>query len=185
MIDSIVHLPLTFNCGGANMLRDLGIREHAYPFDWTIKNRGTILMLLKNKGEGFLLDENTIIGKNSFKHKYENNDDKWVVLKHLFDKHTGTLVVHDYPAEGTEISSIREKYKNRFKRLDTHLSQANKVIIYADKYQTFTDLSDHKDNIERLGFNLLEHLPEDVSINTIKEYIVSHYNINNIDIKYE
>ena len=57
-------------------------------------------------------------------------------------------------------------------------------IIYADKYQTFTDLSDHKDNIERLGFNLLEHLPEDVSINTIKEYIVSHYNINNIEIKY-
>jgi len=178
----IVHLPLTFNCGGANMLRDNNIREHAYPFDWTIKNRGTMLMLLKNKGEGFLLDENVVIGKNSYVHKYENDPSNMVELRHLFDKLTGTLIVHDYPANGMDISEVRDKYVKRFKRLDDHLKGADKVIIYSDKYQTFTDLPDHKDIIKTLGYNLLDHLPQDVSIYNIREYIKTHYKIDNVKI---
>ena len=177
-----INLPLTFNCGGANLLRDNNLREFAYPFDWTIKNRGTILNLIKNKGNGFLLDGNVVVGKESYKHKYENDPNNWVVLKNLFDKGTGSLLVHDYPAEGIELSKIRDKYIKRFDRLESQLNQANKVIIYTDTHKKIKDIPGYEGYVESLGFDFSKYLPEDESIETIRDYISSYYNIKNIEI---
>lgn len=179
-----VHLPVGYTCGVAKSLRTKGIRQYAYPFDWNISNRGTMLDLIKNKGEGFLLDENIIVGSIAYTSTYENVKNKTFTGKKLLDKKTGMLIVHDYPAEGIPFSEVRAKYKNRFERLDEHLKVCTKLHLYGRKENGIINLHEYNLLTERVGFDFRKHLPKDVSVNDIKFQIQTQYNIENIEVKY-
>lgn len=179
-----VVLPIGMNCGPTNFCRDNKLRKYAYPFDWNISNRGTIYNLIQNQGKDFLLDENILIGK-PFKTKYENDPNKWFLHKNVFDKKTGMLIVHDYKAEDGSLPEIREKYKLRFIRLHEHLSKANKVTLYSDKYPSLTyPPINYPLWAERIGENFKTYLPKNKNPEDIKSLIQTQYNIESIEVKY-
>ena len=178
-----IHLPVGIHCGPTNILRDRKIREYAYPFDWNISNKGTILNLIESQGKDFLIDENVIIG-SEFKTKYENLPDKWFLHKNVFDKKTGILIVHDYKAENGSLPEIREKYRVRFERLHEHLNKATKVTLYGDKHPSFIEGINYSLWSERVGEDFQSYLPEDKTLEDIKSLISSKYNILDIQITY-
>lgn len=180
-----VHIPLGYNCGVASFLRMHKIRKFAYPFDWIISNKGTFLQLIKSKGEGFLLDENAILGKVSFDQKYDNIPGQMFTSKNIFDKGTGVLICHDYDAiKNTQYSEIRKKYKRRFDRLDEHLKQATKVTLWSRKrYSKLSDLEIYNELCERMGFDFEALCPNECSLEEIAQCIIDEYKISSIEIK--
>ena len=186
----ILNIPIDYNCRSTSHLRYSKIREHAYPFDWTISNLGTILNLIKSKGEGFLLDENIRIGKVAFSQTYDNDPDQVFMSKNVFDMGTGTLICHDYPTEGIAFSKIREKYKKRFNKLEEHLQKATEINLWtttAEQYKGFRCLKNFQQYDElagRMGFDFDTHCPSDVTIEQVANYILEEYNMKVINIKH-
>ena len=178
-----IHLPVGIHCGPAKYLRSRQLRKYAYPFDWNISNKGTILNLIESQGKDFLLDENIIIG-SEHKAKYENSPNHWTILKTIFDKKTGMLIVHDYRVKDGSLPEIREKYKLRFERLHEHLSKATKVTLYGNKHQSFIKGIDYSLCVKRLGQDFQSYLPEDKTLEDIKSLISSKYSILDIQITY-
>ena len=185
----VLNIPIDYNCDVTSHLRYHKIREHAYPFDWNISNLGTILNLIKSKGDGFLLDENVRIGKVEFSQTYDNIPDKVFMSRNVFDKGTGILICHDYPSEGIAFSKIREKYKKRFDKLEDHLQNATEVNLWTTSskhYKGFKCLKNFKqydELVDRMGFDFNEQCPPDVSIEQVADYILKEYTIKKIHIK--
>ena len=177
-----IHLPVGIHCGPANYLRDRQMRKYAYPFDWNISNKGTILNLIESQGKDFLFDENIIIG-SEYKMKYDNLPNHWTMLKALFDKKIGMFLVHDYRVKDGSLPEIREKYKLRFERLHEHLSKATKVTLYGNN-QSFMKGLDYSAWVKRLGQDFQSYLPEDKTLEDIKSLISSKYSILDIQITY-
>ena len=129
----MIHLPVGFDCSAASSLRQSGLRERAYPFDWNILDIGSIELFFRNKGVGFLEKENLEISKKMYTHKYENQGQKDQKLFPVLDYVHGILFVHDYKSDLKDIEEVKSKYRKRINNLFHELEKTSgDVTLYYD-----------------------------------------------------
>lgn len=100
-------IPLGDHCISAILLKELGLRTFAYPFDWTTHveqfEQTNILY------HSYLLSKLTSLNSKEIALEYIQNEDIWFP--------------HDKKEEMTE------RYTRRFERLYSHLSSSNDCIV--------------------------------------------------------
>jgi hypothetical protein len=81
-----IYIPITFDCKGANMLRDKAIRKEAFPFDWNIKTLDSIYEIINDDFKDLFSIEYLIFSNKSFIHKYDNDSSNYKNLIPVFNK---------------------------------------------------------------------------------------------------
>jgi hypothetical protein len=126
----MIYIPITFDCSGANHLRDNNLRENAYPFDWNIKTLDSIYLLIKNNFQDLFKKEYLMYGNNTFFNKYDNNKHSVASLIPVYNTHYKILFVHDFSDTSEEnLIKIKDKYIKRIDRFNTTV-QSNQEISF-------------------------------------------------------
>ena len=138
------------NCFVASNLKELGLRNKSYPFDWTTSfDFYSVIDLIKNNFEGFL-DYNNLYQYSKYKSYYYNDKYK-IGFIHDFNKYISLRL---------QIKKVQEKYQRRIDRFYNSIQQPTLFIRYV------VDLKD----LQYIGQNQTE----------IEEYIKSFNPNNNI-----
>lgn len=122
------HIPVTFDCAGANALVDKHLRKTAFPFDWNIAPLHSIYNLIKNDFKGFLDKKYLVYSSKSFSHKYDNEREVDNLIP-VFDTKYGFLFVHDFTLDDT-YDIIYDKYKNRINRFKHIVKNEENIFVY-------------------------------------------------------
>jgi hypothetical protein len=133
----MINIPISFNCGAAQLLKECNKRLISYPFDWNIKNFESIYLVLKDDTSINLFDNKDLIfGNKTFTQKYDNDPSLIVNLIPVYNKKYKILFVHDF---NTQISNndIIEKYNRRISRFLTDIKDENKSIFFTYEYFTY------------------------------------------------
>ena len=124
-------LPIGNNCCTATILRDLGYRTCAYPFDWVNVNTSSVLEILSV----ILIASDNDIKKycaEIFDQKSGTVGKTWD-NKDFFVSNKGIGYPHD------KIDELMEKYTRRFIRLRTDFQEAKTVYVFFNDYYGYYD----------------------------------------------
>lgn len=123
-------VPLGEFCATAVALRDSGIRQASYPFDWSAGvewnkcgNCGFLgkIQMICNEFEGaFNLED--------LKEEIGENPDH----RHVVNKRTGLQYIHDFDWDknvSEQFPEYKEKYKRRVERLYTNIEKSRKILF--------------------------------------------------------
>ena len=181
------YIPLTFDCSGANALRDKNLRVEAFPFDWNIKTIDSIYNLIKNDFNDLFKKEYLLYGNNTFIHKYDNNNNEYKNLIPVYNINYKILFVHDF-SNITEENYLHnsEKYMKRIHKMINILTDKNNHISFVIHNNTF--------NINKIYNEWNKYYDDNNIFNNINEkkynlddlykLIIDKYNNNNIRFIY-
>lgn len=172
----VVYVSLGSTCSIAYNLRELNLRDNAYPFDWIrILNLNNVSNLLENNFDGFLdvnnynfikYSEDFMINDNYGTYIYDNGYCKFY---HEFDK----------PLEECDIDSFIDKYKRRINRLYDLLNSDEEIIFIREELRSV--------NINKINnfIETIRNINENINFKLI---IISNddvdYNIDNVIFYY-
>jgi len=115
MTNNIEYISLGPDCNSSIAVRNLGLRERAYPFDWTVTSANAILSILDNDFEGYHTDVH--MNWNGWvKNRYE------VEFPNDFTKDCGDDWVNQHP-------EMIEKYNRRIQRFRDLMNADNPLVI--------------------------------------------------------
>jgi hypothetical protein len=107
IINKYMFISLGIDCGTANILKQLGLRNYSLPFDWVVTYEG-ITNIINNNFTNYLPKEHD--------NKYE-----------LLNKNSGTLFLHNnFPADIEQMNKRIDRFKNL-------LETSNEKIIFVRK----------------------------------------------------
>jgi hypothetical protein len=171
-----IYIPITFDCSGANTLRDKNLRIEAYPFDWNIKTIDSIYNIINNDFIDLFSNEFLIYSKKSFKHKYDNNNNDYKDLIPVFNIKYNILFVHDFNIEDN-FDIIFNKYKKRIDRFINIINNYDNIIfIYDNRYELVSNsiydyyISFFDDK------NIFTNISQKKNIKDLEELILLKYN---------
>lgn len=125
----VIYIPIGIDCGVSDTLKELNIREKAYPFDHIVSYNG-ICEIIKNDFKDFLPDlnkETVIIG----------NDNK----PNVFNSKYGLKFIHDDLYKQEEI----DKYNRRIDRFKELLKREdNELIVFIRKGHAYHNHNEFK-----------------------------------------
>jgi len=157
-------LPIGNNCNIATALKNLNIRRYSYPFDWILVSDNClhdfIFFLLNLK-----IDDNNKCSFDIALDEFFNIDNNKIYLnnsKEVFvNKKYEATFLHD------DISTIKEKYHRRIKRMINDFYSADRVdLIYASRWTRHDKtLLSIMDSLSSLRHNIFLH-----SINGFENY---------------
>ena len=144
-----VVIPLGEFCLAAIALRDSGIRQASYPFDWSGAKdyskcgncgfMGKINMICNDFKDAFLLED--------LKEFYYDNK----AHRAVFNKRTGLQYVHDFDWDKSvaeQYPAYLEKYQRRVKRLYDDINQNKKILF------VFVTRGEHKLFLDEISTGL-------------------------------
>jgi hypothetical protein len=120
-------------CGPALMLRDLGLRREAFPFDWTVSPYDAFIKALTEDFQFFLTDLKMRPGNQGvidhygihFTHDWPTNQNPHIDALHADSVGNNELASHWQNA----LPAVRQKYARRIERFRTVCSGSDKVIF--------------------------------------------------------
>lgn len=154
-----IYIPLGKDCCFAYQLQKLGLRRHAYPFDWlSISDIGNIDLCILNNFSNFI-DEEYLVSKgfsNNFSHiedKWEDNleDNKYDMnkMRHKLYKFE---FKHDFN-KNYDLLKIKKKYERRIIRFyDIMKSADKKVLLLMDKKKHYHKIDHLIETMNSKGF---------------------------------
>lgn len=172
-------IPMTFDCEGANALRDRNIRRIAFPFDWNIATIYCIYKLFENDFKNFLNIDSLIYSQKHNEARYDNAD-KYVKIIPVLEKNYGFLFVHDF--DDTNYNIVYDKYVSRIARMINCLKHEHCEIIYKFDTQNILNIYNYwnaffeNNDIIRDNIKNANHY----SINDLQQLLITKYNNSNI-----
>ena len=113
------------NCACTVILREAGLQEYSYPFDWLDSlSFDTQILLLVNGFKNFCNKEDFSI--------YENKEKAAFAYNFYQNKRTGFLFFHDFPKElhfDEAFDTVKQKYERRIKRMYDKIDASKKVLF--------------------------------------------------------
>jgi hypothetical protein len=174
------YIPITFDCDGANTLRDKNLRDISFPFDWNIAPLYNIYKLIENDFEGFLDKNHLIYSNKSFSAKYDNEIEINNLIP-VFDTKYGFLFVHDFTLNNN-YDIIYEKYKRRITRFVDIVKNKENIFIYDFNSNYIKDIYlkwiPYFDDTTIFDSNILNL--EKYNLENFKKLIIKKYNKNHL-----
>lgn len=174
------YIPLTFDCEGANTLRNKDLRNISLPFDWNIAPLYSIHNLIKNNFKGFLNKKYLIYSNKSFSAKYDNETEVDNLIP-VFDTKYGFLFVHDFTLNDN-YDIIYEKYKRRIIRFNNILKNEENIFVYDFNpdyiKKIYTEWASYFDDLTIFDSNILNL--EKYNLKDFKNLIAKKYKKNNL-----
>ncbi len=135
MFDHVISLG--WFCGPAMEIRQMGLRDASYPFDWLLThNFSVVIDLIKKKRYIKLYDTEML--------QYEADASKWynreylISLFHDFDK---------YEKMSEQLSTVNEKYFRRMKRFYEKIKEPSLFLRYIKDEEEALYISKHETEI--------------------------------------
>jgi hypothetical protein len=115
-METVDYISLGPDCNSSIACRNLGLRKHAYPFDWVVANANAIVAIIENNFEDY--HANLHMNWNRWiKNKYE------IEFPNDYDTKTtddGWKVEHE---------EVREKYERRIERFHQVMNKTTPLVI--------------------------------------------------------
>lgn len=161
----VVYLPISKTCSSAFALKEIGLNQRSYPFDWIGTPYKSVADILDNGVDKLFIDYEII--KPFEYHK---------VL--VWDKTYNILTIHETE---TDIDKIREKYIRRYHRMIEDLKKSDSVVLIQGSTCEKTILEHFKQFEDYFESPIPDESIDDNSIECVAESILK---INpNIEIK--
>ena len=154
--DEYALVPMGTNCSVAYYLRKRGLRQTAYPLDWTVTPMRSVGMLLENEFEDFLQEENLVFLPKTKRLLFDERENRLEtrneVVTPVVCRKYKILYPHDFSQKGrAEYDSIREKYLRRIEKLyETLISNRLIFFITNDEYPNEWQIRQYEEAIETL-----------------------------------
>ena len=121
------------DCSVALYLRDKGLRTIAFPFDWCVTSMESVLQMIENDFEDFLLETNLVFLQPATRKMV--NDEKDTILEDwitpCYCKKYHMLIPHDFSARGKEdLSQVKDKYQKRIARMIELLKDPDNSFVF-------------------------------------------------------
>lgn len=128
-------------CGPAMEIERLGFHSSSYPFDWLIvSNFDVVLQLIKNKFEGFLIEEN-LYQEISVNPKYYYN---MILQIHFYHDFSEYVPLHD------QLRKVQEKYARRIERFYSTIQKPTLFIRYCSGQKELNYIKENFEEINKL-----------------------------------
>lgn len=148
-----IYIPVGWRCDAAARARTHGLREVAYPFDWTIQHYNSMYYLLKNGMSKFL--KGYTIGEKKYKAFYDDKGSGTKDLQSVYCHKSQCVLVHDY-RPGVTIEDIKNKYTRRYERMISDIQSADKITLIVDEWNEDVWNEQVKLYKQRLKINIRE-----------------------------
>lgn len=138
MNNNVYYVPIGNNCRVAWYLQSVGLRNCAFPFDWSVSPIESVFEIIKTDFKNFFDLNNFIFLPSTKRFLFENDEDepKLVddVITPVYDQKFHILYVHDFSEKGKkEYEEVKRKYQRRVERLQKILkNKKNKIIFIYD-----------------------------------------------------
>ena len=176
----MIYIPIGVQCGVAQALRDLKLRQLSFPFDWVLTPAKYLPIIFKTLLESGAINANKLfyninelVPSKSNKVEYFNKDYQGKSFTNIVTKFT---FPHDFPYT----IDTENKYIRRFERLLSILKSNNNEIcfVYADSPNNYSHYN--YDNIDLSSYplqylNKLSRVLDEFNINHKIVYFTYQY----------
>lgn len=128
-------MSLGSDCSVALHLRDKGLREYAYPFDWCVTPMCSVIDIFETDFQ-HVLKENNLVFLDAVSRKAvndENNEGELTndIVTPVYCKKYNMLLPHDFSQAGRDdLPNVLEKYQKRIQRLLIQLKEKDSEFIF-------------------------------------------------------
>lgn len=137
MKDTVVYIPIGFDCSISHYLRKVDLRKNALPFDWNVTPCMSALSLIKNDFEHFLNFDDLCFLPPTKRLLFEEDGLNTKIINDMITpvvcRRYGMLFPHDFSEAGADdYERVKDKYKRRISRFrDIISSPVAKVFIFS------------------------------------------------------